>query len=172
MGTHEPGIPGHTHTSTGMAARVHSSEAFLSEQTNRPCSLFTAALPDVLEEIWLERVGCFPGTHRSSTVGPSLPASPDLSPPSGPTRLGCQANHSCCAWVGGQADSGRGDKGGISAHGQGWTSHRARKDWLFLLLSKLLCVEPIVSGWNLNIFIYSFINSPGHSIKYPHKTQR
>lgn len=45
VGTHELGIPGHTHASAGM-----SSEAFLSGQTDRPCLLFPATRPNVLDE--------------------------------------------------------------------------------------------------------------------------
>lgn len=70
MRTREPGTPGHTPTFLlGMSARRHSSEAFLSGQTDRPCSLLTVTSPNVLdEEIRLERLGYFPGTHRSSST--------------------------------------------------------------------------------------------------------
>lgn len=70
LGTREPGTPGHTPTFLlGMSARRHSSEAFLSGQTDRPCSLLTVPCPNVLdEEIRLERLGYFPGTYRSSST--------------------------------------------------------------------------------------------------------
>lgn len=117
----------------------------------------------------LERVGCFPGPTEQHCGPQHLPTSQALSPSSGPTGLGCQANHSSCARVGGQTDSRRARQLRYQCLWPRVDLLLGQKGWLISLLYELLSVEPTVSGWNLNTLIHSLINSPSHSIKYPHK---
>lgn len=101
-GTHESGTPGHTNTSAGMSVRGHSSEAFLSGQMDRPCSLFTATRPNVLDEDVAGEGRLLPRNHEAALWAPApacLTGSLTLFRP----QLGCQANHSCCAGGGGKA---------------------------------------------------------------------